>query len=41
LRYPSSFRISVGSGLTATTTAVGTDNVTTFTAGTGLITFGE
>ena len=39
LRYSNAYAISVGAGLTATTTTVGTDNVTTFTAGTGSITF--
>ena len=39
LRYPNTRTIEVGAGLTATTAAVGTDSVTTFTAGTGTITF--
>lgn len=39
LRYPSSYTISVGAGLTATTTTVGANKVTTFTAGTGTISF--
>ena len=39
LRYPSARIINVGAGLTATTATVGTDSVTTFTAGTGTITF--
>ena len=39
LRYPNTKTITVGAGLTATTAAVGTDSVTTFTAGTGTITF--
>jgi hypothetical protein len=39
LRYPNTKTITVGAGLTATTATVGTDKVTTFTAGTGTITF--
>ena len=39
LRYPNTKTITVGAGLTATTATVGTDSVTTFTAGTGTITF--
>jgi hypothetical protein len=39
LRYPSSISCNVGSGLTASTSTVGNDKVTTFTAGTGTITF--
>ena len=39
LRYPNTKTITVGAGLTATTAAVGTDSVTTFTAGTGTISF--
>ena len=39
LRYPSSYTITVPGALTATTATVGTDKVTTFTAGTGTITF--
>jgi hypothetical protein len=39
LRYPNSFTITVPGGLTATTTTVSTDKVTTFTAGTGNIQF--
>lgn len=39
IRYPNTKTITVGAGLTATTAAVGTDSVTTFTAGTGTITF--
>jgi hypothetical protein len=37
LRYSSLFTISVGAGLTASTTTVGDNKVTTFTAGTGTI----
>ena len=39
LRYPSSVTITVGSGLTSTTATVGSNKVTTFTAGTGNIQF--
>jgi hypothetical protein len=39
LRYPSSRTISVGAGLTSSTSTVGSDKVTTFTAGTGTISF--
>jgi hypothetical protein len=35
LRYPSVLTITIGAGLTGTTTTVGTDKVTTITAGTG------
>ena len=35
LRYPSSKTISIGAGLTGSTSTVGSDKVTTFTAGTG------
>jgi hypothetical protein len=35
LRYPSDYTITIGAGLTGTTATVGTDNVTTLTAGTG------
>jgi hypothetical protein len=41
LRYPNTKTISIGSGLTGTTTTVGSDKVTTFTAGDGTITFSE
>lgn len=39
LRYPSSLTIGGGSGLTFTTATVGANKVTTFTAGTGNISF--
>jgi hypothetical protein len=39
LRYSASYTIDVGAGLTASTNTVGSDKVTTFTAGTGTITF--
>jgi hypothetical protein len=35
LRYPATLTITIGAGLTGTTATVGTDKVTTFTAGTG------
>ena len=37
LRYPAIKTISVGAGLTATTNTVGSDKVTSFTAGTGTV----
>ena len=39
LRYPSSFTITVGAGLTSSTSTVGANKVTTFTAGTGSVSF--
>lgn len=39
LRYPNTQTITIGSGLTGTTATVGSDKVTTFTAGTGTISF--
>ena len=39
LRYPNSVTITVGSGLTSTTATVGSNKVTTFTAGTGNVQF--
>lgn len=39
LRYPNSFTISVGAGLTSSTTTDGSDKVTTFTAGTDTVSF--
>ena len=39
LRYPSVFTITIGAGLTGTTATDGNDKVTTFTAGTGNISF--
>ena len=39
LRYPNSYTITIGSGLTGTTATDGSDKVTTFTAGTGNIQF--
>jgi hypothetical protein len=35
LRYPNIFTITVGAGLTGSTATVGSDKVTTITAGTG------
>ena len=39
LRYPNTRTITIGTGLTGTTATVGSDKVTTFTAGTGTIQF--
>jgi hypothetical protein len=39
LRYPSAFTIGGGAGLTFTTSTVGANKVSTFTAGTGNISF--
>ena len=39
LRYPNTKTITIGSGLTGTTATDGSDKITTFTAGTGTITF--
>jgi hypothetical protein len=39
IRYPSALTVSVGAGLTASTSTVGANKVTTFTAGTGTISF--
>lgn len=39
LRYPNTKTITIGSGLTGTTATDGNDKVTTFTAGTGTISF--
>jgi len=39
LRYSSDYTISIGAGLTGSTATDGSDNVTTFTAGTGNISF--
>jgi len=39
LRYANVYTITIGAGLTGTTTTVGSDKVTTFTAGTGNISF--
>jgi len=39
IRYPSGYTITIGAGLTGTTTTDGSDKVTTFTAGTGNISF--
>jgi hypothetical protein len=35
LRYPSTFTITIGAGLTGSTATVGANRVTTITAGTG------
>jgi hypothetical protein len=39
VRFPSVFTINIGAGLTASSTTVGSETVTTFTAGTGTISF--
>ena len=39
LRYPNTFTITVGSGLTSSTATDGDDKVTTFTAGTDTVSF--
>ena len=39
VRYPATFTISVGAGLTSSNTTQGGSKITTFTAGTGPITF--
>jgi hypothetical protein len=39
LRYPNTFTINIGAGLTATTATDGSANITTFTAGTGNVSF--
>jgi hypothetical protein len=39
VRYPSSLTINIGAGLTGTTATSGGNKVTTFTAGTGTVSF--
>ena len=39
LRYPNTYTVTIGSGLTGSTATDGSDKVTTFTAGTGTISF--
>ena len=39
LRYPNTYTITVGSGLTSSTTTDGSDKITTFTAGSDTISF--
>jgi hypothetical protein len=39
LRYPNTYTVTIGSGLTGSTITEGSDKVTTFTAGTGNISF--
>jgi hypothetical protein len=39
IRYPNTRTITVGSGLTSSTATDGSDKVTTFTAGTDIISF--
>jgi hypothetical protein len=38
IRYPATQSFSIGAGLTSSTTTVGDDKVTQFTAGTGTVT---
>ena len=40
LRYPNTYTVTIGAGLTGSTFTEGTDKVSVFTAGTGTITFG-
>jgi hypothetical protein len=39
LSYPSSFSITIGAGLTGTTSTVGANKITTITNGTGNVSF--
>jgi hypothetical protein len=39
LRYPNSYTVTIGAGLTGSTITDGIDKVTTFTGGTGNISF--
>jgi len=39
IKYPNTKTVTIGSGLTGSTTTSGSDKITTFTAGTGTITF--
>ena len=39
IRYPNAYTVTIGSGLTGSTATDGSDKVTTFTAGTGNISF--
>ena len=39
IRYPNAYTVAIGAGLTGSTATDGSDKVTTFTAGTGTITF--
>jgi hypothetical protein len=39
LRYPTDYTITIGAGLTGSTATVGTNYVTTITAGTGNVSF--
>jgi Fe-S cluster assembly iron-binding protein IscA len=39
IRYPNTYTVTIGSGLTSSTATDGSDKVTTFTAGTGTISF--
>jgi hypothetical protein len=39
LKYPSAYVITIGAGLTGSTSVVGADKITTITAGTGNVSF--
>jgi hypothetical protein len=39
IRYPSNFTITIGAGLTGSTSVVGNNKITSFTAGTGNVSF--
>jgi hypothetical protein len=39
IRYPNTYTVTIGAGLTGSTATDGSDKVTTFTAGTGNISF--
>jgi hypothetical protein len=39
VRYPNTRTITIGGGLTGSTTTSGSDKITTFTAGTGIVSF--
>jgi hypothetical protein len=39
LRYPSEFTITVGAGLTSSTSTSGNDKITSFTNGSGSVSF--
>ena len=39
LRYPNTFTISVGAGLTSSTSTSGSDKITQFTSGSGSVSF--
>jgi hypothetical protein len=37
LKFPETYNLEIGAGLTASTSIVGTNKITTFTAGTGTV----